>query len=260
MIKKSAIGGVFVALAGIAVGLYLDGGRPSQLLQPTAALIVFGGTMGALLIQFPFDVLAQAFRALKTIFWGENDRGAQLLNDLVRYAAKARRTGLVSLDSELEYVDDPFLKRCLTLAVDGALAPQIRETMEVAHNIKADDEDAVPRVFEAAGGFAPTIGILGAVIGLIQVMQHLDNIGAVGRGIAAAFVATIYGVGLANLFFLPCAGRMKRTMQMRQTRREMVLDGVLEIVERSSPGTIEAKLSTYLQQPVRPRPVAVASR
>lgn len=258
--KKSAIGGVFVALAGIAVGLFLDGGRPSQLLQPTAALIVLGGTLGALLIQFPFDVLAQAGQALKSVFWGEDDRSTQLLNDLVRYAAKARRSGLVSLDSELEYVADPFLKKCLTLAVDGTLTQQIRETMEVAHNVKADEEDAIPKVFEAAGGFAPTIGILGAVIGLIQVMQHLDNIGAVGRGIAAAFVATIYGVGTANLFFLPCAGRIKRTMQLRQTRREMTLEGVLEIVERSSPGTVEAKLSTYLQQPARPGPVAVAAR
>ena len=258
--KKSALGGVFVAIAGIAVGLYLDGGKPSQLLQPTAALIVFGGTLGAVLIQFPFETLFQALRSLKAVFWGEEDRGTELLNDLVRYAAKARRTGLVSLDSELEYVTDPFLKKCLTLAVDGVLAPQIRATMDVALDVKADEEDAIPRVFEAAGGFAPTIGILGAVIGLIQVMQHLDNIGAVGRGIATAFVATIYGVGAANLFLLPCAGRIKRTLQLRQTRREMVLEGVLEIVERSSPGTVEAKLSTYLQQPARPRPVAVAAR
>ena len=258
--KKSALGGIFVAIAGIAVGLYLDGGKPSQLLQPTAALIVFGGTLGAILIQFPFETMVLALRNLKAVFWGEDDHGTELLNDLVRYAAKARRSGLVSLDSELEYVTDPFLKKCLTLAVDGVLAPQIRETMDVALDVKADEEDAIPRVFEAAGGFAPTIGILGAVIGLIQVMQHLDNIGAVGRGIAGAFVATIYGVGAANLFLLPCAGRIKRTLQLRQTLREMILEGVIEIVERSSPGTVESKLSTYLQQPARPRPVVVAAR
>ncbi len=260
MMKKSALGGLFLAIAGIAVGLFLDGGKPSQLIQPTAALIVFGGTLGAVLIQFPFEVLAQALAALKTVFWGEDDNGAQLLNDIIRYAAKARRSGVVSLDSELESIEDPFLKKCLTLAVDGTLAPQIRETMDVALNMKADEEDAVPRVFEAAGGFAPTIGILGAVIGLIQVMQHLDNISAVGRGIAGAFVATIYGVGAANLFLLPCAGRIKRAFQLRQAQREMVLEGVVQIVERSSPGTVEAKLSTYLQQPARPRPVVVAAR
>ena len=147
--KKSALGGVFVAIAGIAVGLYLDGGKPSQLLQPTAALIVFGGTLGAVLIQFPFETLFQALRSLKAVFWGEDDRGTELLNDLVRYAAKARRTGLVSLDSELEYVTDPFLKKCLTLAVDGVLAPQIRATMDVALDVKVDEEDAITARFRS---------------------------------------------------------------------------------------------------------------
>lgn len=258
--KKSALGGVIIAIGGVAAGLYLDGGRPIQLLQPTAALIVFGGTLGAVIVQFPFHVLVQAIQYLKGVFLGEDDPSPQLIEDLTRYALKARRNGVVALDNELNVVRDPFLRKCLTMAVDGARAPELRHTMELAMDLEAEEENSIPRVFEAAGGFAPTIGILGAVIGLIQVMQHLDNINEVGKGIAAAFVATIYGVGIANLFLLPCAGRIKRLVTRRQARREMMLEGVLEIIEKSSPGAIESKLSVYLNEPARPRPVISIAR
>src|SRR5208337_3027722 len=138
-----------------------------------------------------------------------------------------------------------FMRKVLTLAVDGVHPPQIRQTMELEMTRQADNEGQIPKVFEAAGGFAPTIGILGAVIGLIQVMQRLDNIDAVGRGIAVAFVATIYGVGSANIFFLPCAGRIKMLMSRKQVLREMILDGVIAIVERTNPRVIEANLAVY---------------
>jgi chemotaxis protein MotA len=167
----------------------------------------------------------------------------------MRYALKARRNGLVSLDPELESVKDPFMRKALTLAVDGVHAPQLRQTMELEMTRQEDNEGQIPKVFEAAGGFAPTIGILGAVIGLIQVMQRLDNIDAVGRGIAVAFVATIYGVGSANIFFLPCAGRIKMLMNRKQVLREMILDGVIAIVERTNPRVIEANLAVYLNRP-----------
>ncbi len=247
-------------MAAIAVGLYLDGGKPAQLLQPTAAFIVFGGTLGAVLIQFPTGILLCALKSLRQVFLDEADSGTHLIDDLLRYAQKARRSGLVSLDADLQDVKDPFLKKCLTLAVDGVLASDVRRTMELALDVEAEEEDCTARVFEAAGGFAPTIGILGAVIGLIQVMQHLGDLNEVGRGIAAAFVATVYGVGAANLLLLPIAGRVKRLVQTKQTRREMMLEGVLEIMERISPTVLESRLRVYLHEAPRPRPVAVASR
>jgi len=137
----------------------------------------------------------------------------------------------------------------MTLAVDGTHSAELRQTMELEMDLECDNEDMIPRVFEAAGGFAPTIGILGAVIGLIQVMQRLQNINEVGKGIAVAFVATIYGVGSANMFFLPCAGRIKILMQRKQVIRELMLLGVISLVERTNPMVLEAKLSAYLSKP-----------
>jgi chemotaxis protein MotA len=253
-VAKSSLGGIGLALAGIAVGLYLDGGKAGQLLQPTAALIVFGGTLGAVMVQFPFSVLKQAAGQLKAVFIGGKDPAAQLIADLTRYAVKARRSGLLSLDEDLESMKDPFLKKALTLAVDGTRSSEIKQRMEFEMDHEADKEDLIPMVFEAAGGFAPTVGILGAVLGLIQVMQRLENINEVGRGIAVAFVATIYGVGSANLFFLPCAGRIKILMRRKQALRELMLDGVVNIAENIHPRVFEAKVASYMDG------AAVASR
>ena len=138
------------------------------------------------------------------------------------------------------------MKKALTLAVDGTRPVELRQRMEFEMESLADKEDLLPKVFEAAGGFAPTIGIIGAVIGLIQVMQRLENINEVGKGIAVAFVATIYGVGSANIFFLPCAGRIKILMRRRQVMRELMLDGVVGIVEKINPRVFEQKFATYL--------------
>jgi len=248
-VNKSTLSGIAIALSGIAVGLYLDGGKVGQMIQPTAALIVFGGTLGAVMVQFPFSIVMQAARQLKEVLFPLEDPASQLIDDLMRYALRARRNGLVSLDAELEFIESPFMRRAMTLAVDGIRSSELRETMEVEMDMEADREDSIPRVFEAAGGFAPTIGILGAVIGLIQVMQRLQNINEVGSGIAVAFVATIYGVGSANIFFLPCAGRIKMLMQRKRVLRELMLEGVASIVDRVNPRVLEAKLAVYLDHP-----------
>jgi len=249
-VNRSTLGGIGIALTGIAVGLYLDGGKVAQMLQPTAALIVFGGTLGAVMVQFPFAILVQAARQLKEVFFHAVDPASRLIEDLTRYAVTARRSGLMSLDSELELIEDPFLRKAMTLAVDGTQSSDLRHRMELEMDREADSEDDIPRVFEAAGGFAPTIGILGAVIGLIQVMQRLENINEVGKGIAVAFVATIYGVGSANLLFLPCAGRVKMLMRRKQVLRELMLDGVISIVEKTNPRVLEATLAVYLSRPI----------
>jgi chemotaxis protein MotA len=188
----------------------------------------------------------QALRQLKRVFIGEEDPAAKLIEELIRYSVKARRHGLVSLDGDLESIENPFLRKTLTLAVDGARSVELRQAMEVEMDTASDREDLLPKVFEAAGGFAPTVGILGAVIGLIQVMQRLENINEVGKGIAVAFVATLYGVGIANIVLLPCAGRIKILMHRNQVLREMMLEGVLAILDNRNPKALEAKLSVYL--------------
>jgi len=245
---KSSFAGIVIAVGGILLGLILEGGRISQILQPTAAIIVFGGTIGAVMLQFPLRVVIAAFRRLSQIFF-DNSRDPQvLISNLVDYAHKARKEGIVSLDADLESIRDPFLKKTLMLAVDGTEPQEIRKMMELELDNQAEHDDHIPRVFESAGGFSPTIGIIGAVLGLIQVMQHLDDIGEVGRGIAVAFVATIYGVGAANLFFIPAAGKIKIRLRQEQTLREMVLEGVISILEGMNPRMIETKLHGFFSE------------
>jgi chemotaxis protein MotA len=246
---KSSIGGVFLAIAGIVAGLLMEGGKLSQILQPTAALIVFGGTLGAVLLQFPMSAVLGAFGRILYIFSAPRKQDDQLIKQLVGFANKARRNGVVSLDADLETIQDSFLKQAVMLAVDGTEPADLRRIMQVSLDSYAENEERLPSVFESAGGFSPTIGILGAVLGLIQVMQHLDKIDEVGRGIAVAFVATIYGVGIANLFFLPMAGKMRIRLRDDVKRREMMLEGVISILEGMNPRMLEVKLTGFLDSP-----------
>ena len=243
---KASIGGVLLAIAGIVAGLLIEGGNLSQILQPTAALIVFGGTMGAVLLQFPLTTVTAAFRSMAHVFVAPRRQNGELIGLLVGFANKARRSGVISLDAELNAIRDPFLKQAIMLAVDGTEPTDLRKIMRVSLDCSLESEERLPAVFESAGGFSPTIGILGAILGLIQVMQHLDNIQEVGRGIAVAFVATIYGVGIANLFFLPFAGKMRIQLRERHQCREMMLEGVISILEGMNPRMLEVKLSGFL--------------
>jgi chemotaxis protein MotA len=245
---KSSFAGLFIALGGIFLGLFLEGGKLLQIMQPTAALIVFGGTLGAVMLQFPLRVVFAALKRLGQVFFDRSRDPRALIGEIVRCANKARREGIVSLDGELESIGDPFLKKGLMLAVDGTEPQEIRKMMELELGNQAEHDEHIPKVFESAGGFSPTIGIIGAVLGLIQVMQHLDDIGEVGRGIAVAFVATIYGVGAANLFFLPAAGKIKLRVRQEQIRREMMLEGVISILEGMNPRMIETKLLAFFSQ------------
>jgi chemotaxis protein MotA len=245
-LDKASLGGIVLALGGILVGLLLEGGNLGQILQPTAAMIVFGGTLGAVMLQFPLAIILLAFRQLGSVFVNPQRDQEAAIRQLVEYAQKARREGIVSLDAQLAEIDDPFLRRSLMLAVDGTEPQELRKIMELELDNQAEYEEQVPQVFESAGGFAPTIGIIGAVLGLIQVMQHLDKIDEVGRGIAVAFVATIYGVGSANLLYLPMAGKMKLRIRDEQIMREMTLEGVASILEGMNPRMLETKLLGFL--------------
>lgn len=243
---KATWAGVLLALGGIVAGLLMEGGSLSQILQPTAAMIVFGGTLGAVLIQFPFSVVLAALQRLAHVFLEPRRHPYDTVRLLVKYANQARRQGIVSLDNELDKIDDPFLKKSLMLAVDGTEPQELRKMMVLELENHAEYDERIPLVLESAGGFSPTIGIIGAVLGLIQVMQHLDKIDEVGRGIAVAFVATIYGVGAANLFFLPVAGKLKIRMREEQILREMTLEGVISLLEGMNPRMLETKLVGFL--------------
>lgn len=245
-VDKATIGGLSLAVAGIFAGLLLEGGKISQILQPTAAMIVFGGTIGAVLVQFPLREFIAAVRALPYAFGDRASVPETVITQLVGFANKARKRGMLALDGELNSIDDPFLKRTIMLAVDGTSPSELRRIAQLELENQLDWDERIPQVFEAAGGFSPTIGIIGAVLGLIQVMQHLQNIDEVGKGIAVAFVATVYGVGAANLFYLPVAGKLRIRLHERQVLREMMLEGVLAVIEGVNPRMLRVKLAGFL--------------
>jgi chemotaxis protein MotA len=242
----ASIGGIALAIIGILAGMMIEGGSISQITQPTAAMIVIGGTVGAVMLQFPMNIFLAAIKAIIKVFLHKGSGGEATLAQLVAFANKARRSGIISLDADLGSIADPFLKQALMLAIDGTEPSEVRKIMQLELDNKSEIEEKIPAVFEAAGGYSPTVGILGAVLGLIQVMKNLANIDEVGRGIAVAFVATIYGVGMANLICLPAAGKLKFRHREDQMIKEMALEGVISILEGMNPRMIETKLRTYL--------------
>ena len=230
-----------LAIGGILAGLLLEGGNLRQIMQPTAAMIVFGGTLGAVMLQFPLPVVLQAFAA-----WARcSSLGASphaTIARLVQYAQKARRDGIVSLDAELPNIEDPFLKKSLMLAVDGTEPQELRKIMELELDNQAEYEEQVPQVFESAGGFSPTVGIIGAVLGLIQVMQHLDKIDEVGPRHRRGVRGHDLWRGLGQPFFSSVAGKIKMRIREEQIVREMTLEGVVSILEGMNPRMLETKL------------------
>ncbi|MBS1814281.1 MAG: flagellar motor protein [Acidobacteria bacterium] len=244
----ASIGGLALAIIGILAGMMIEGGSIGQITQPTAAMIVIGGTAGAVMLQFPLKTFIAAIKSAIGVFLHKGADGEATVNQLVEFANKARKNGIVSLDADLASVKDPFLKQALMLAVDGTEPGEVRKIMQLEMDNKAEWEEKIPAVFEAAGGFSPTVGIIGAVLGLIQVMQHLDDINEVGKGIATAFVATIYGVAVANLLCLPAAGKLKIRHREEQMVKEMMLEGVTSILEGMNPRMLETKLRTFLME------------
>jgi chemotaxis protein MotA len=242
----ASIGGIALAVIGILAGMMIEGGSIAQITQPTAAMIVIGGTLGAVMLQFPMNIFLAAIKAVVKVFMHKGASGEATLAQIVAFAIKARKSGIISLDADLATIADPFLKQALMLAIDGTDPSEVRKIMQLELDNKSEIEEKIPAVFEAAGGYSPTVGIIGAVLGLIQVMKNLSNIDEVGRGIAVAFVATIYGVALANLICLPAAGKLKFRHREEQMIKEMMLEGVISILEGMNPRMIETKLRTYL--------------
>jgi chemotaxis protein MotA len=209
-------------------------------------LIVFGGTFGATLLAQPVSVCLGACRQLlKVIYETEQDYDA-IIEEIIGLSNDARRSGIISLEKRLSQIPDRFLRKAVTLAVDGTEAKDLREIMRMEIEQQSARRHAEAGVFETAGGFAPTVGIIGAVLGLIQVMKHLDNIEEVGKGIAVAFVATIYGVGVANLFLLPAAKKIIARADQAATVGEIKLEGVISLTEGLNPRLIRSKLEGFL--------------
>lgn len=241
----ATLGGLVVALAGILGGMLLEGGKVKDVSQLTAAMIVLGGTIGAVMVTTPLPVLLRALGKLGAVFMDASQAPDALIEEILGYAGKARKHGVVALEQDAAQVSDPFLRKALNLAVDGTDLQELRKMMELEMAIEEQRGEAEAKVYEAAGGYAPTIGIIGAVLGLIQVMKHLENIEEVGKGIAVAFVATIYGVASSNLFFIPAGNKLKARLHHRMETRELMLDGVVGIVEGLNPKLIRAKLEAY---------------
>jgi chemotaxis protein MotA len=239
--------GIAIAAMCILGGLVLEKGEWRDLSQVSAAIIVFGGTLGAVVVSTPQSSLKNAIRQLPSVFRGSALASPALLEEVLRLSNLARRTGVLSLEKEVRGIADPFLRKGIRLIADETPASDVQKILENDLFIREGSAENNAKVYEAAGGYAPTIGIIGAVLGLIQVMKHLDNIQEVGRGIAVAFVATVYGVGLANLILLPLGSKIRAQARLASQAREMIIEGVLLIQEGKNPRLIRQHLLSFTE-------------
>ncbi len=246
-IDRGTLTGIVLSAGGVVAGLWLEGGSLSQIIQPTAALIVLAGTLGAILMQYPLETVKSAALAVRDVMFHRGTITQEFLEEILTHCNQVRRRGWMSLDTHLVDIEEPFLRKCLTLAVDGLDAGKLRAAMELDLDLYQEKDDRLIAVLDAAGGFAPTLGIIGAVMGLIQVMQKMENLAEIGKGIAVAFVSTLYGIGVANLFFLPWAGKLRERSRERQLMREMTLEAVIFMVEGISARGLRERLQGYLE-------------
>jgi chemotaxis protein MotA len=226
-------------------GAILEGLHITALIQPTAALILLGGTFGACFVSFPLPAIIQAFKDVKIAFLPVKVDHESVVKDIINYATKARRNGLISLEQEAQSARDPFIKKGISLVVDGIDPQKLRETLEADITAYEDHSKHSVEFYEAAGGYSPTIGIIGAVLGLIHVMSNLSDTSKLGGGIAVAFVATIYGLMIANIICLPIACKLKIRMKEEVLRRVMILEGLIAIQNGENPHFIEQKLKAF---------------
>lgn len=242
----NSIIGILIALTAVFGGQALEGGHFGSLLQLTAFAIVLGGTLGAVLLQSPVRQFLLGMKMSRWVFVPPLLDANALVEHIATWSAAARKEGLLALDPHIEGIDDPFVKKGLQLVVDGTEPLVLKRVLEVEIETFEDLHHQGAKVWEAAGGYAPTIGILGAVIGLIQVMENLSDPAHLGAGIAVAFVATIYGVGLANLAFLPIANKLKTLIARQVLMREMLVDGLVGIANGENPRLIAGRLKGYM--------------
>lgn len=243
---KISFFGLALGFAAIMLGQVLEGGHIASLLQPTAFIIVAGGTLGAVMLQSPFRVFRDGMRMLRWIFVPPMVSHEALIAEATAWSHVARKEGLLALEGRIQNMSDPFMRRGVQLLVDGIEPDRLREVLEVEIDSAENQMKLGARIWEAAGGYSPTIGILGAVLGLIHVMENLADPSLLGAGIAVAFVATIYGVGFANLVFLPISKKLMAHIGSITSQREMLLDGIIGIANGDNPRLIESRMRSYL--------------
>jgi len=238
--------GIFLAFAAILGGQALEGGHLSSLLQLTAFVIVIGGTLGAVMLQSSPATFMAGVKLLPWVFKPPESDFREMLNRVGQWSNTARRGGLLALEPSIDAQPDAYTRKGLQMLVDGAEPAVLRAALELEIDSFEDSHRQAAKIWEAAGGYAPTVGILGAVLGLIHVMENLSDPSKLGAGIAVAFVATIYGVGSANLLFLPIANKLKALIGRQARFKEMVIDGLEAIANGENPRNIEMRLEGYL--------------
>jgi chemotaxis protein MotA len=243
---KISVVGLLLGVVAIVGGQILEGGNVASLSQPTALLIVLGGTMGAVMLQSPYATFMRGVRMVRWVWYPPVVDYRLLIKQVSNWSQVSRREGLLALENSISQLKDDFSRKGLQLLVDGAEPERLREVLEVEIGTFEEEMRQSARIWEAAGGYSPTIGILGAVLGLIHVMENLSDPSKLGAGIAVAFVATIYGVGLANLVFLPMANKLKSHISRLVTQREMIVDGLVGIANGDNPRIIESRLQGYV--------------
>jgi chemotaxis protein MotA len=246
--------GMVVSLGAILGGQVLEGGHLGSIMQLTAFIIVMGGTFGAVMVNYPMPIFLKALANAKMIFLNVHVDSEAMIAQIVELATLSRKQGLLALEGKLKTMTDPFLQKGLQLVIDGTEAKAIREILEIEVEQFEEENTVSGKVYESLGGFAPTIGILGAVLGLIHVMENLADPSKLGSGIAVAFVATIYGVGVANLFFLPMGGKIKLKTKELVLARQLIIEGLVSLAQAENPKMIAEKLSGYLPESQRAKP------
>jgi chemotaxis protein MotA len=241
-----SIVGAVLAIAALLVGSILKGAGLSALWSPAAFTIVFIGTFAAILLQTPMQTFKHSMKIAGWVFKPPKNSAEELIAKITAWSNTARKQGLLGLEGEVEAQTDPFLKKGLQLLVDGSEPDAIRSALEIDLSTREHGDIAAAKVFEGMGIYSPTLGIIGAVLGLIAVMKNLADPSKLGHGIAAAFTATIYGIGLANLFLLPMAGKLKGIIAANSRMREMAIEGLIAIGQGENPRNIEARLQGYL--------------
>lgn len=238
--------GLLMGVGAILLGQFIEGGHISSLLNGPAILIVAGGTLGAIMLQFPLPLFIQALRQMKWVFLPPADSGEEIIEKVISWSNVARREGLLGLESLSDTEEDDFARRGLMLLVDGTEPEMMRNILEVEVDTKERLYLSAAKLYDSAGGYAPTVGIIGAVMGLIQVMENLADPSKLGHGIAVAFVATIYGVGMANLLLIPVGNKMKNVIDTQTQLRYMLIEGLVSIAEGDNPRNIEHKLLGFI--------------
>jgi chemotaxis protein MotA len=247
----TTIMGLFLGIFAVIGGQVLEGGHIGSIMQLTAAIIVFGGTFGATVLSFTLSDLKKGFKYFFSIFKASGENPQDLLKILTNFAGIARKNGILALQSKVADIKNQFLKRATTYAVDGYEPAVIQDILEKDIETMEEEMQTAAKVFEAAGGFAPTVGILGAVLGLIHVMEIMSDPSQIGSGIAVAFVATVYGVGAANLILLPISSKIKRKAKAEVLIKELIIKGVMSIQGGLNPRIVEDKLSAFLEESMR---------